>query len=142
MTHPTLRALINAPLRLINFSKFSTQDILIPLPSLRQLNFQFFSIQDILKCEHSRRTETFYKKPLQCNSIWSHQFRTWANVELSFWIHGEISTVNSEHFIADIITMSTTRKFARGDKINYSNEEKLALGELVGSLGKSLPSDY
>ena len=38
--------------------------------------------------------------------------------------------------------MSTTRKFARGDKINYSNEEKLALGELVGNLGKSLPSDY
>ena len=27
--------------------------------------------------------------------------------------------------------MSGTRKFARGDKKNYSNEEKLALGELV-----------
>ena len=27
--------------------------------------------------------------------------------------------------------MSSTRKFARGDKKNYSNEEKLALGELV-----------
>ena len=68
---------------------------------------------------------------MHCNSISSHQFRTWANFELSFWIHGEISTVNGEHFIADIITMSSTRKFARGDKKNYSNEEKLALGELV-----------
>ena len=27
--------------------------------------------------------------------------------------------------------MSRTRKFARGDKKNYPNEEKLALGELV-----------
>ena len=27
--------------------------------------------------------------------------------------------------------MSSTRKFVRGDKKNYSNEEKLALGELV-----------
>ena len=27
--------------------------------------------------------------------------------------------------------MSSTRKFARGDKKNYSNEEKLALGQLV-----------
>ena len=27
--------------------------------------------------------------------------------------------------------MSSTRKFARGDHKNYSNEEKLALGELV-----------
>ena len=27
--------------------------------------------------------------------------------------------------------MSSTRKFARGDQKNYSNEEKLALGELV-----------
>ena len=67
-------------------------------------------------------------------------------VWISFWIHGEISTVNGEHFIADIIIMSTTRKFARGDKKNYSNEEKLALSELVekykkenfGSFGKSL----
>ena len=33
--------------------------------------------------------------------------------------------------IADIITMSSTTKFARGDKKNYSNKEKLALGELV-----------
>ena len=29
------------------------------------------------------------------------------------------------------MTMSSTRKFARGDKKNYSNKEKLALGELV-----------
>ena len=42
--------------------------------------------------------------------------------------------------------MSSTRKFAQGDKKNLSNEEKLALGELVekykkenfGSFGKSL----
>ena len=27
--------------------------------------------------------------------------------------------------------MSSTRKFARGDEKNYSNEEKLALGGLV-----------
>ena len=27
--------------------------------------------------------------------------------------------------------MSSTRKFARGDMKNYSNEEKLALGQLV-----------
>ena len=38
--------------------------------------------------------------------------------ELSFWIYGEISTVNGEHFIADIITMSCTREFSRGDKKN------------------------
>ena len=32
--------------------------------------------------------------------------------------------------------MSSTRKFARGDQKNYSNEEKLALGELVGKCKK------
>ena len=42
----------------------------------------------------------------------------------------EISTVNGEHFIADII-ISSTRKVGRGDKKNHSNEEKLTLGELV-----------
>ena len=68
---------------------------------------------------------------MHCNSISSHQFRTWANIELSFWIHGEISTVNGEHFIADIITISSTTKFACHDKKNYSNEEKLTLDELV-----------
>ena len=31
-----------------------------------------------------------------------------------------MSTVNGEHFIANIITMSSTRKFARGDKKNYT----------------------
>ena len=31
-----------------------------------------------------------------------------------------MSTVNGEHFIADIITMSSTRKFARDDKKNYT----------------------
>ena len=61
----------------------------------------------------------------------SHQFQTWANFGLSFWIPGEISTVNGEHFIADIITMSSTRKFVTGDKKNYWNEEKLALSELI-----------
>ena len=66
---------------------------------------------------------------MHCSGISSHQFRTWANFEL-FWLHGEISTVNDEHFIADIIIMGSTRKFARGDKKNYSNEEKLALGEV------------
>ena len=48
------------------------------------------------------------------------------------------------NFLADIITMSSTRKFAQGDKKNLSNEEKFALGELVekyktenfGSFGK------
>ena len=35
-----------------------------------------------------------------------------------------MSTVHGEHFIADIITMSSTRMFAQGDK-------KLALGEMV-----------
>ena len=45
-------------------------------------------------------------------------------------MHGEISTVNDERFIADIITMSSTRKFARGAKKNYSNDERLALGEV------------
>ena len=48
----------------------------------------------------------------------SHQFRKWENFELSFWIHGETSTVNGEHFIADVITTSSTREFARGDKKN------------------------
>ena len=48
----------------------------------------------------------------------SHQFRKWEHFELSFWIHGETSTVNSEHFIADVITTSSTREFARGDKKN------------------------
>ena len=80
----------------------------------------------------------------------SHQFRTRANFELSFWIHGEISTVNGEHFRADIITKSSTKKFAQGDKKNLSNEEKLALGELVekykkenfGSFGKSPSPGY
>ena len=33
--------------------------------------------------------------------------------------------------IADIIIMSSTTKFARGNKKNSSNKEKLALGELV-----------
>ena len=45
-----------------------------------------------------------------------------------------------------MIIMSSTRKFARGDKKDYSNEEKLALGELAEkykkenfeSFGKSL----
>ena len=45
-------------------------------------------------------------------------------------LHGEISTVNGEHFIADVI-ISSTRKVGRGDKKNHSNEEKLTLGELV-----------
>ena len=63
--------------------------------------------------------KTLQKKPLHSNSISSHQFRKWANFEL-FWIHGEISTVNGEHFIADIITMSSSRKFARDDKKNYA----------------------
>ena len=57
-----------------------------------------------------------------------------------------MSTVNGEHFITDIKAMSSTGKFAQGDKKNLSNEEKLALGELVekykkenfGSFGKSL----
>ena len=57
------------------------------------------------------------------NSISSHQFRTWANFELSFWIHREISTVNGE--IADIITMRSTRKFARGDKITQTRRDLL-----------------
>ena len=35
-------------------------------------------------------------------------------------MHGEISTVNGEHFLADIMVMSSTRKFARGDKKNYA----------------------
>ena len=35
-----------------------------------------------------------------------------------------------------MITMSSTRKFARDDKENYSNEEKLALSELVGKYKK------
>ena len=35
-------------------------------------------------------------------------------------MHGEISTVNGEHFSADIMVMSSTRKFARGDKKNYA----------------------
>ena len=30
---------------------------------------------------------------MHCNSISSHQFRTWANSEWSFWIHGEIPPV-------------------------------------------------
>ena len=84
---------------------------------------------------------------MHCDSILSHQFGTWAIFELPFWTHGKISTVNGEHFIADIITMSSTRKFAQGDKKNLSNEEKLALGELVekykkenfASFGKSPP---
>ena len=33
--------------------------------------------------------------------------------------------------IADIIIMSSTTKFARGDKKNYSNKDKPALSELV-----------
>ena len=33
--------------------------------------------------------------------------------------------------------MSCTREFARGDKKNYSNEEKLALGELVNDIKKT-----
>ena len=36
------------------------------------------------------------------------------------------------------MTMSSTRKFPRGVKNNYSNEEKLALGELVEKRKKYL----
>ena len=55
---------------------------------------------------------------MHCNSIPSHRFWSWANFDLSFWIHGEISTVNGEHSIADIITMSSPTKFAPVDKKN------------------------
>ena len=60
-----------------------------------------------------------------------------------------MSTVNGEHFITDIKAMSSTGKFAQGDKKNLSNEEKLALGELVekykknfGIFEKSLSPGY
>ena len=38
-----------------------------------------------------------------------------------FWVipnTREIFTVNGEHFMTDVITMSSAREFARGDKKN------------------------
>ena len=68
-----------------------------------KLNFQilyFGHFWSVKYLNFSPKATDLDSSTFHCNSISSHQFRTWANFELSFWIHGEISKVNGENFIS------------------------------------------